>query len=151
MLFKRQLVQGVTKHNESFLNGLVSLHLKKLIKLHLCQQKYYSSQNLVWFCRLSWNKKIWLITWNIIYHFFSFLFCLSSRKSKWKYEGDRWFSSCLGCLRTTEGLLYRVVPADQGFDDRHDYVGIFRWAITVKLKCLKKKDVSRMSFWNELL
>jgi len=36
--------------------------------------------------------------------------------------GDRWFSSCLGCLRTTEGLLYRVVPADQGFDDRHDYV-----------------------------
>jgi len=43
--------------------------------------------------------------------------------------GDRWFSSCLGCLRTTEGLLYRVVPADQGFDDRHDYVGIFRFRI----------------------
>jgi len=40
--------------------------------------------------------------------------------------GDRWFSSCLGCLRTSEGLLYRVVPADQGFDEKHDYVGIFR-------------------------
>lgn len=43
--------------------------------------------------------------------------------------GDKWLAACLGCLRTSEGLLYRVVPADQGFDDRHDYVGIFRFRI----------------------
>lgn len=43
--------------------------------------------------------------------------------------GDRWFAACLGCLQTAEGLLYRVVPADQGFEEKHDYVGIFRFRI----------------------
>ena len=40
--------------------------------------------------------------------------------------GDRWLAACLGCLQTAEGLLYRVVPADQSFDDKTDYAGIFR-------------------------
>jgi len=56
--------------------------------------------------------------------------------------GDRWLVTCLGCLRTSEGLLYRVVPADQGFDPgpsgtrsngrrvkAGSYAGIFRFRI----------------------
>ena len=42
-------------------------------------------------------------------------------------SGDRWFAACLGCLQTAEGLLYRVVPADQSFDEKSDYAGIFRY------------------------
>ncbi|GAB6033052.1 hypothetical protein CHUAL_012668 [Chamberlinius hualienensis] len=42
--------------------------------------------------------------------------------------GDRWFVSCLGCLYLTRGLFYRVVPADQSFDDEN-YAGIFRFRI----------------------
>uniref|UniRef100_T1JH14 Calpain catalytic domain-containing protein n=1 Tax=Strigamia maritima TaxID=126957 RepID=T1JH14_STRMM len=42
--------------------------------------------------------------------------------------GDQWFVSCLGCLNLTRGLFYRVVPADQGFDDEN-YAGIFRFRI----------------------
>ena len=43
------------------------------------------------------------------------------------FLGDRWFAACLGCLQTAEGLLYRVVPADQSFDEKSDYAGIFRY------------------------
>jgi len=43
--------------------------------------------------------------------------------------GDQWLAACLGCLQTAEGLLYRVVPADQSFDDKTDYAGIFRFRI----------------------
>ena len=58
------------------------------------------------------------------------------------FSGDRWLVTCLGCLRTSEGLLYRVVPADQGFDPgpsgtrsngrrvkAGSYAGIFRFRI----------------------
>lgn len=41
--------------------------------------------------------------------------------------GDHWLASCFGCLRQVEGLFYRVVPADQSFDE--DYCGIFRFRI----------------------
>lgn len=34
--------------------------------------------------------------------------------------GDRWLVSTLGCLYLTKGFFYRVVPADQGFDNALD-------------------------------
>ena len=40
--------------------------------------------------------------------------------------GDRWLVQCLGCLYSSKGLFYRVVPADQGFHSQDDYAGIFR-------------------------
>ena len=40
--------------------------------------------------------------------------------------GDRWLVQCLGCLYSSKGLFYRVVPADQGFHTGDDYAGIFR-------------------------
>ena len=40
--------------------------------------------------------------------------------------GDRWLVQCLGCLYSSKGLFYRVVPADQGFHAQDDYAGIFR-------------------------
>ncbi|KAL1427842.1 hypothetical protein MTO96_003175 [Rhipicephalus appendiculatus] len=43
--------------------------------------------------------------------------------------GDRWFVSCLGVLATCRGLFYRVVPADQGFGEADDYVGLFRFRL----------------------
>ena len=43
--------------------------------------------------------------------------------------GDRWLAACLGCLRLTEGLLYRVVPADQSFQSEDGYAGIFRFRL----------------------
>ncbi|RWS04986.1 calpain-C-like protein [Dinothrombium tinctorium] len=42
--------------------------------------------------------------------------------------GDSWFVSCIGCLNLTKGLFYRVVPADQSFND-NEYAGIFRFRI----------------------
>ncbi|XP_054168204.1 calpain-C-like [Oppia nitens] len=42
--------------------------------------------------------------------------------------GDHWLTSVMGCLRTTKGLFYRVVPADQSFDDE-EYCGMFRFRI----------------------
>lgn len=44
-------------------------------------------------------------------------------------SGDSWFTSCIGCLSITKGLFYRVVPADQGFDDESEYCGMFRFRI----------------------
>ena len=41
--------------------------------------------------------------------------------------GDRWLVQCLGCLYSSKGLFYRVVPADQGFHSQDDYAGIFRY------------------------
>jgi hypothetical protein len=41
--------------------------------------------------------------------------------------GDRWFVSCLGILYLSKGLFYRVVPADQTFDQ--PYYGVFRFRI----------------------
>lgn len=43
--------------------------------------------------------------------------------------GDRWLVQCLGCLYSSKGLFYRVVPADQGFHAQDDYGGIFRFRI----------------------
>jgi len=43
--------------------------------------------------------------------------------------GDRWLVQCLGCLYSSKGLFYRVVPADQGFHTQDDYAGIFRFRI----------------------
>ncbi|KAH6937678.1 hypothetical protein HPB50_003573 [Hyalomma asiaticum] len=43
--------------------------------------------------------------------------------------GDRWFVSCLGVLATCRGLFYRVVPADQGFGEADEYVGLFRFRL----------------------
>jgi len=43
--------------------------------------------------------------------------------------GDRWLVQCLGCLYSSKGLFYRVVPADQGFHSADDYAGIFRFRI----------------------
>ncbi|XP_077302480.1 calpain C isoform X2 [Arctopsyche grandis] len=40
---------------------------------------------------------------------------------------DRWFVSCLGVLYLSKGLFYRVVPADQGFGDKH--AGVFRFRL----------------------
>ncbi|CAG2108751.1 unnamed protein product [Medioppia subpectinata] len=42
--------------------------------------------------------------------------------------GDQWFASVIGCLRTTKGLFYRVVPADQSFE-AEEYCGMFRFRI----------------------
>lgn len=44
-------------------------------------------------------------------------------------SGDKWLAACLGCLRLTEGLLYRVVPADQSFHGDDSYAGIFRFRL----------------------
>ncbi|KAL7025041.1 hypothetical protein ACKWTF_013312 [Chironomus riparius] len=41
--------------------------------------------------------------------------------------GDRWLVSCLGILYLSKGLFYRVVPADQTFDQ--PYFGVFRFRI----------------------
>jgi len=43
--------------------------------------------------------------------------------------GDRWLVQCLGCLYSSKGLFYRVVPADQGFHSSDEYAGIFRFRI----------------------
>ncbi|XP_068232598.1 calpain-C [Palaemon carinicauda] len=43
--------------------------------------------------------------------------------------GDRWFVSCLGCLHLTKGLFYRVVPADQDFEQDAGYCGVFRFRV----------------------
>lgn len=43
--------------------------------------------------------------------------------------GDRWLVQCLGCLYSSKGLFYRVVPADQGFHSQDDYAGVFRFRI----------------------
>jgi len=43
--------------------------------------------------------------------------------------GDCWLVQCLGCLYSSKGLFYRVVPADQGFHTEDDYAGIFRFRI----------------------
>ena len=45
--------------------------------------------------------------------------------------GDRWLVQCLGCLYSSKGLFYRVVPADQGFHAQDDYGGIFRYNINL--------------------
>ncbi|GIY02048.1 calpain-C [Caerostris darwini] len=42
--------------------------------------------------------------------------------------GDPWFVSCVGCIASTRGLFYRVVPADQTFSSA-DYAGVFRFRI----------------------
>lgn len=42
--------------------------------------------------------------------------------------GDRWLVSCLGVLYLSKGLFYRVVPADQTFDQAN-YSGVFRFRI----------------------
>ena len=42
------------------------------------------------------------------------------------FPGDRWLVQCLGCLYSSKGLFYRVVPADQGFHSADEYAGIFR-------------------------
>lgn len=42
--------------------------------------------------------------------------------------GDRWLVSCLGILYLSKGLFYRVVPADQTFD-QSNYFGVFRFRI----------------------
>jgi len=43
--------------------------------------------------------------------------------------GDNWFVQCLRCLYNSKGLLYRAVPADQGFLDQDDYCGVFRFRV----------------------
>ncbi|XP_047115178.1 calpain-C [Schistocerca piceifrons] len=40
--------------------------------------------------------------------------------------GDRWLVSCLGVLYLSKGLFYRVVPADQTFEQ---YAGVFRFRL----------------------
>lgn len=42
--------------------------------------------------------------------------------------GDRWFVWSLGCVHMTRGLFYRVVPADQAFDE-DGYAGLFRFRL----------------------
>ncbi|KAF2879870.1 hypothetical protein ILUMI_26300 [Ignelater luminosus] len=44
-----------------------------------------------------------------------------------KYR-DRWLVSCLGVLFLSKGLFYRVVPADQSFNNEQ-YAGVFRFRI----------------------
>lgn len=41
--------------------------------------------------------------------------------------GDRWLVSCLGVLYLSKGLFYRVVPADQTFQEQ--YAGVFRFRL----------------------
>lgn len=41
--------------------------------------------------------------------------------------GDKWLVSCLGVLYLSKGLFYRVVPADQRFED--PYAGVFRFRL----------------------
>lgn len=41
--------------------------------------------------------------------------------------GDRWLVSCLGVLYLSKGLFYRVVPADQCFEN--PYFGVFRFRL----------------------
>ncbi|XP_048488700.1 calpain-C [Plutella xylostella] len=41
--------------------------------------------------------------------------------------GDRWLVSCLGVLYLSKGLFYRVVPADQRFEE--PYTGVFRFRL----------------------
>lgn len=41
--------------------------------------------------------------------------------------GDRWLVSCLGVLYLSKGLFYRVVPADQCFENA--YYGVFRFRL----------------------
>jgi len=43
--------------------------------------------------------------------------------------GDNWFVQCLRCMYKSKGLLYRAVPADQGFLDQDDYCGVFRFRV----------------------
>jgi len=43
--------------------------------------------------------------------------------------GDNWFVQCLRCLYNSKGLLYRAVPADQGFTDQDEYCGLFRFRV----------------------
>ncbi|KAK2725610.1 calpain-C-like isoform X2 [Artemia franciscana] len=46
--------------------------------------------------------------------------------------GDRWFVSCIGTLYLLKGFFYRVVPADQSFEDislEDLYCGVFRFRI----------------------
>ncbi|XP_065349926.1 calpain-C [Cloeon dipterum] len=40
--------------------------------------------------------------------------------------GDKWLVACLGVLYLSKGLFYRVVPADQGFDQ---HGGVFRFRL----------------------
>lgn len=40
--------------------------------------------------------------------------------------GDRWLVSCLGVLYSLKNLFYRVVPADQNFDNSY---GVFRFRL----------------------
>lgn len=40
--------------------------------------------------------------------------------------GDRWLVSCLGILFSLKNLFYRVVPADQNFENCH---GVFRFRL----------------------
>lgn len=41
--------------------------------------------------------------------------------------GDKWLVSCLGVLYLSKGLFYRVVPADQRFEETH--AGVFRFRL----------------------
>lgn len=43
--------------------------------------------------------------------------------------GGSWFVQCLRCLYKSKGLLYRAVPADQGFQVQDEYCGAFRFRI----------------------
>ena len=43
---------------------------------------------------------------------------------------------CLGCLYSSKGLFYRVVPADQGFHSSDEYAGIFRLSSLLSLLLL---------------
>lgn len=42
------------------------------------------------------------------------------------FAGDRWLVSCLGILFSLKNLFYRVVPADQNFENCH---GVFRFRL----------------------
>lgn len=42
------------------------------------------------------------------------------------FSGDRWLVSCLGVLFSLKNLFYRVVPADQNFENYH---GVFRFRL----------------------
>ncbi|XP_042898782.1 calpain-C [Parasteatoda tepidariorum] len=81
--------------------------------------------------------------------------------------GDPWFLSCVGCLGSTRGLFYRVVPADQNFSTASEYIGIFRFRIwwcgewkevvvddrlpTVANKLIFVHSPARNTFWPCLL